>query len=106
VREEVLARCPPITKTCSGHAPGGITIVRSLRGVTVIGGARVGKDSRIAAPVVCYEALLGGHERHLAKGERGVIALVAQDARATRVAFCYVKDYLTDTPCWEARWRR
>jgi hypothetical protein len=63
--------------------------------VTVIAGARAGKDSRIAAPVVCYEALFGGHERHLAKGERGVIALVAQDARATRVAFSYVKDYLT-----------
>jgi hypothetical protein len=63
--------------------------------VTVIAGARAGKDSRIAAPVVCYEALFGGHERYLAKGERGVIALVAQDARATRVAFSYVKDYLT-----------
>ena len=37
----------------------------------------------IAAPVVCYEALLGDHEHYLAKGERGVIALVAQDARGT-----------------------
>jgi hypothetical protein len=63
--------------------------------VTVIAGARAGKDSRIAAPVVCYEALFGGHEHHLAKGERGVIALVARDARATRVAFAYVRDYLT-----------
>lgn len=63
--------------------------------VTVIAGARAGKDSRIAAPVVCYEALFGGHETRLAKGERGVIVLVAQDLRATKVAFSYVKDYLT-----------
>ena len=63
--------------------------------VAVVAGARSGKDSRIAGPIVCFEALFGGHEHHLAKGERGVIALVAQDARATRVAFAYVKDYLT-----------
>jgi hypothetical protein len=65
---------------------------------TVIAGARAGKDSRIAAPVVCYEAVFGGHERHLARGERGVIVLVAQDLRATRVAFSYVKDSLMGSP--------
>lgn len=63
--------------------------------VTVIAGARAGKDSRIAAPVVLREALFGGHERHLSRGERAVIPLVAQDQRATRVAFGYIKDYLT-----------
>jgi hypothetical protein len=62
--------------------------------VTVLSGARAGKDSRIAAPIVCYEALFGGHEHHLGKGERGVIPLVAQDARAARIAFGYIKDYL------------
>ncbi len=44
--------------------------------VTVLAGARAGKDSRIAAPVVCYEALFGRHETHLAKGERGVIPII------------------------------
>ena len=34
---------------------------------TVVAGARAGKDSRIAAPIVCYEAIFGGHERNLAK---------------------------------------
>ncbi|MDO8478092.1 MAG: hypothetical protein Q7W02_18190 [Candidatus Rokubacteria bacterium] len=53
----------------------------------MIAGARAGKDSRIAAPIVCYEALFGGHDPHLARGERGVIPLVAQDIRATRVSF-------------------
>ena len=66
--------------------------------VTVVAGARAGKDSRIAAPVVVYEALFGGHERSLARGARGVIPLVAQDARATKVAFGYIKDYLTRSP--------
>src|SRR5689334_3990615 len=53
--------------------------------VTVVAGARSGKDSRIAAPVVCYEALFGGHAERLAKGELGTIPLVAQDREATRV---------------------
>jgi hypothetical protein len=66
--------------------------------VTVIAGARGGKDSRIAAPVACYEAVFGGHEKHLAKGERAVIPLVAQDQRATRVSFEYAKDYLSRSP--------
>jgi hypothetical protein len=63
--------------------------------VTVIAGARAGKDSRIAAPIVCFEALFGGHAQHLARGERGVVTLVAQDLRGTRVAFGYIRDYLT-----------
>jgi len=66
--------------------------------VTVVAGARAGKDSRIAAPIVCYEAVFGGHERQLARGERGVIVLVAQDARASRIAFGYIKQYLTGSP--------
>jgi hypothetical protein len=41
--------------------------------VTVVAGARAGKDSRIAGPIVCFEAVFGGHEQHLSKGERAVI---------------------------------
>src|SRR5258708_5711351 len=67
---------------------------------TVIAGARAGKDSRIAAPIVCYEAVFGGHERHLSRGERGIIPLVAQDARAARIAYGYVRDYFTRSPYW------
>jgi hypothetical protein len=66
--------------------------------VTAVAGARAGKDSRIAAPIVCYEAALGGHERYLARGERGVIPLVAQDARAAKIAFGYIRDSLTRSP--------
>jgi hypothetical protein len=66
--------------------------------VTVIAGARAGKDSRIAAPTLCYEAAFGQHERYLAKGEKGVLPLVAQDQRATRVAFGYIRDYFLGSP--------
>ena len=45
-----------------------------------------------------YEGIFGGHERHLAKGERAIIPIVAQDARATRIAFGYVREYLTRSP--------
>ena len=66
--------------------------------VTVIAGARAGKDSRIAAPVVLYEAIFGGYDHHLARGERAIIPLVAQDQRATRIAFSYIRDYLIASP--------
>src|SRR5262245_361847 len=47
---------------------------RAFAEATVSAGARAGKDSRIAAPVVCYEAIFGGHERYLARGEAGAPA--------------------------------
>jgi hypothetical protein len=66
--------------------------------VSVLAGARAGKDSRIAAPIVLFEAIFGGHERHLARGERGMIPLVAQDQRAAGIAFGYIRDYVTRSP--------
>ena len=66
--------------------------------VSVIAGARAGKDSRIAAPIVVYEAVFGGHEHRVARGERAVIPLVAQDQRAAKIAFGYIRDYFTQSP--------
>jgi hypothetical protein len=66
--------------------------------LTCMCGARGGKDSRILCPALAYEAVFGGHERYLAKGERAIIPLVAQDQRATRVAFTYLSDYFTCSP--------
>jgi hypothetical protein len=66
--------------------------------VTVLAGARSGKDSRIAAPVLLYESLFGGHQARLSKGETAVVPLVAQDARASKIAFSYIRDYLTASP--------
>ncbi|HJR01773.1 MAG TPA: hypothetical protein VKA83_09085 [Methylomirabilota bacterium] len=60
--------------------------------VTIVAGARSGKDSRIAVPIALYEAIYGGHA--IAKGEVGVIPLFAQDAEATQTAFDYARGYL------------
>jgi hypothetical protein len=81
-----------IWRLCTGRMQ---YLAQAFGEVTVMAGARSGKDSRIAAPILLYEALFGGHEAHLARGERGILPLVAQDAKATRIAFGYVKDYLT-----------
>jgi hypothetical protein len=94
--------CPPaddqqvaIFRQCTGRTawPGA-----SFGEITVISGARGGKDSRIAVPIALFEGFFMGHERHLAKGERGVIVLVAQDLKGTRVAFTYAKEYVTRSP--------
>ena len=41
--------------------------------VTCISGARGGKDSRIAAPIVLYEAVYGYHDEYLASGRVSVM---------------------------------
>lgn len=66
--------------------------------VCALCGARGGKGSRIASPVVLYEAVYGDHERHLGRGERGIVPLVNQDLRATRINYGYVKDYVSRSP--------
>jgi hypothetical protein len=71
--------------------------------VTVVAGARAGKDSRVAGPVACFEALFGGHERRLGKGEVGIVALVAQDRAATRIAFEYIRHYFMASPLLRAQ---
>ena len=63
---------------------------------TVIAGARSGKDSRIAAPIAVFEAIFGRHE--VAKGEKPMIPIVAQDARASKIAFSYIRQYLEQSP--------
>ncbi len=66
--------------------------------VTVIAGARSGKDSRIATPVAAYEACYGEHDRRLSIGETGVVAIVCQDQRATAVTFGYLRGYFEHSP--------
>jgi len=92
-----------IFRDCTGRAT---YTAQSFSEVTVIAGARAGKDSRIAAPIVVYEAVFGGHEQPRGARERAVIPLVAQDARAARIAFGYIREYLTRSPCSRPRGRR
>jgi hypothetical protein len=66
--------------------------------VTAICGARSGKSSRVAGVTALYEALFGTHGQHLHRGEVAIIPIVAQDARAARIVFGYVRDFATETP--------
>ena len=66
--------------------------------VVALCGARSGKDAYIATPILLYEAIFGDAEAHLGKGERAVCVLVAQDQKATRVAYGYVRDYVLGSP--------
>jgi hypothetical protein len=63
----------------------------------ILGGARSGKDSRIACPAVSDEAAFGDHDKKLARGERATIALVAPGREQTAIAFNYLKSHFTDS---------
>ncbi len=67
-------------------------------GLIVAAGARGGKTERLLAAPLVHEALCVDHASYLSRGERAVFPLIAQDARAARVAFGYIKAMLTDTP--------
>jgi hypothetical protein len=71
---------------------------RPFREGTFICGARGGKDSRLQTPTLTFEAAFGGHDRYLGRGEFGVIPLVCQDQRATRVSFGYLKAAFEQSP--------
>ena len=63
-------------------------------------GRRSGK-SRMAAVIGAYEAVLGGHESKLSKGERGVVPIISVTRAQSRV----VKNYLSsifETPLLKA----
>lgn len=62
-----------------------------------VGGRRSGK-SRVIAAVAVFEALFGGHDRHLAAGERGVVLVLAQDRDGARVCFGYIAALIQGTP--------
>jgi hypothetical protein len=75
--------------SCTGRTS--YTPAEKLSEVTIIAGARSGKDSRIAAPIALYEALYG--EYPMARGEPVVVPLVAQDGDGSEIAFGYITSY-------------
>lgn len=76
-------------RRCTGRTE---YVPTNYREVTVVAGARSGKDSRIAVPIALYEAIYGGHL--LSPGEVGTVPLIAQNAEATKTAFDYAFGYL------------
>jgi len=63
--------------------------------VDAIFGTRGGKSSRIQAPCMLYEAIMGGFEPNV--GESVVIPVVAQDQHASRIVFRLMKDMLAQS---------
>lgn len=53
-------------------------------------GRRSGK-SRIAAVIGAYEAAIAGHEKKLAKGERGIVPIIAPTKSQARIVTNYLK---------------
>jgi hypothetical protein len=60
--------------------------------VTVVSGARSGKNSYIEVPILLYEAIFGGFVPN--PGETCAVVLVAQDARAALLSHRLVREYL------------
>src|SRR5262249_12031786 len=86
-----------IFRQCTGRKK---YVPREYNEITVVAGARSGKDSRILSPCLLYEAVVN-FDRHAAKITRGeipTVALVAQDAKAATIAFSYLRDQLTGSP--------
>jgi hypothetical protein len=63
---------------------------REYSELSCIAGARSGKDSRIATSIALYEAFNRDH-LYLHPGEKAVVLIVAQDARAGGICFNYLK---------------
>ncbi len=61
-------------------------------------GVRSGKTDRVAAPIVVYEALCGGHEDRVRKGRPAMCFLVAQDLRLSKYALSSINAILEQIP--------
>jgi hypothetical protein len=77
-----------LIRRCTGRDPVQLPAAGFNEALFLVG-RRSGK-SRTAAVIGAYEAVLAGHEAKLARGERGVVAVVAPTKNQGRV----VRDYL------------
>lgn len=57
----------------------------------IIGGRRAGKTDAFAATIVAYEAICGGHEDYIRKGQRAVCYQIAQDLRMARYSLHFIR---------------
>jgi len=64
----------------------------------LIGGRRIGKTDVFAASIVAYEAVCGGHEEFVRKGQPAMIALISQDLRMARYSLHFVKAAIESSP--------
>jgi hypothetical protein len=79
-----------IFQGCTGRDrpnPGGYKEIYSVCG-------RRGGKSRISALIAAYEAVLGGWDEKLSKGERGWIFAIATDKAQAKIILSYLKSML------------
>jgi len=85
---ELSKRELDVYKRCTGleeyHA-------RPYREATLICGRRSGKSDRIASNVALFEALQGGHERHLSMGEKAYIIIISVNKKQAGLILSYVR---------------
>lgn len=55
-------------------------------------GRRAGKDS-VASAIACYLGVFGDFQRHLRRGERGVIVCLACDRGQAQIVFAYIRAF-------------
>jgi len=103
--QETALRLPyglPLTKKQNGIAQAALDMAEIVRKVsqeiTYVCGRRGGKSDRLAGNIATFEAVTGGHEKHLAPGERGHIVLIAQDKRACRVLYRFILAKFENSP--------
>lgn len=65
-------------------------------------GVRAGKSSMVAAFVVTYEAVCGGHEDKVKPGRPAMCFLIAQDLRMSKYALSSIHEMLRNIPFLEA----
>jgi hypothetical protein len=61
-------------------------------------GRRAGKTDRLASTIVAYEALFGGHEQYLSRGQKGYIFQIAQDLRNAQMALHFIFATIESSP--------
>lgn len=61
-------------------------------------GRRAGKSDAFAATIVAYEALCGGHEYYVRRGQRAICFQIAQDLRMARYSLHFIRAALEDSP--------
>lgn len=85
-----------IFRNCTGAD---YAVPRRYQEAAALCGRRSGKTRKLLSRIAIYEAVLGGHERHLARGERGISLIVAQTFRAAKnLAFKAIESDLTGSP--------
>jgi hypothetical protein len=73
-------------------------VPQNYREAWVVIGRRGSKSDAIAATQVAYEALCGGHEDYVRKGQRALCFQVAQDLRMARYSLHFISAALESSP--------